>query len=242
MLNSIHYNDNHINGPSWYISGLIITCVIFFFVLSLSKRFLHIHPIIISGIFIVAFSYIKYKAPYYMYGLDCLYRTVPMFCAGIIAYYINEKLNEIQWKYLNLAYQIAEIIVIPLFWCFVLMDDLAQSGELAFDVVTVMFVIITLQNRTVITRMLDTKLSAFLGKISLGIYMIHISLLMRWGWMSPFNVQQNPVLAYIGVTIDVVIVGSMVVAFCMALKALPKMIKSGFNTREKACMKMDGDV
>ncbi len=154
-----------------------------------------------------------------------LMSALVLFPVGVLTYYLNEKLSNFSGRYVNTAWQIAEIVFMGLFFAVTFVPQInAELDTRLFILIAMGLVITVLQKRTYLAKILDNPISAFLGGISMGIYMSHIWVFVRWGFMSPFALQDSPLKAYSLIAIETVFYGALITGVVMGLKALWNMV------------------
>ncbi len=194
FLNGIHWTDYNANGPSWYLSTLLI-CVFFIYMILgiLSRTHNYFNLLVYSAIaFWGYYNYFEYRRP----AVALIHRGFGGLCLGLIVYEIYRCINKHRRStYRKIIISLLEIV------------SLVVTGLLlSFDyhgryikVVCISFSIIILcsfLNETRLSHFLDHEISALLGKLSMGIYLGHILIVVHFEYDAKFRILVSPIFSF----------------------------------------------
>lgn len=218
MLNSVFYNENHINGPTWYISGLILACGLYYMIFALARKYLHMSPLWVALVCSLSINTLYYSYDVILLGSPWVTASFALFPAGVVAYYLYHLLKRTFGAAVEIVLQFTELVLLIALGFLLLDPALAEVDNRWLVLVSAGVVAVTFQNRTFVTKLLNRPFSAFLGKISLGIYLSHMIVMVHWGWGPPFDVATAPLKAYLCISAEILVVGASLTALDIAQK------------------------
>ncbi|MBR1391654.1 MAG: acyltransferase [Lachnospiraceae bacterium] len=198
FLNGFHDISNHANGPSWYISTLII-CGFFIYILlgifsqvKLKYKFLVYLLVAIWGYS----NYFQYPTSV----IVSIYRGIGGLALGLFVYELYQIVHKYNSnKVCRILVSLLELLGI-IYALMVLTFD--YEGRYCRGLIGAFAVIVfcSFLGQSKSTQLLNNKFSEVLGNISLGIYLGHMLLLVHFGLDVRFDLLANPKLSYMILT------------------------------------------
>lgn len=196
MLNGVHYTLSQANLPSWYLSALLF-CGLFLYALSalLLKWKQRPIPYLLSLSLISGWIYYV-KLNSNMIGSNLVFRGIACMSAGAICHCIYVRLAQMQT-----TVRMTEILVVVEAICVIGIFTLMPFRSIdRWSMLLIPFymglIVVMFMNLTPLTKILNHKISALLGKISFAVYLGHMTVLVKFGWLPRYDLAANPVRAY----------------------------------------------
>lgn len=204
------------NGPLWYISALIIASLILYYIVSKSEDFF-------TGFFAPVFVIITYaSAGLTDFGWDRtmvntigfpngLARVMAGMCLGMLMYYIVEYFRKKKFsEVMTMAFSLLHI-GIAIFLLYTIYAGITWS-EFTNGIILYVFCIVLLTNKDYISVLYNkSNICAFLGRLSLYYYAIHIVFVYLLAYLFPemsyhasilFNILFTTCVAFIVMCVD----------------------------------------
>lgn len=223
MLNSIFVSSDPANGPTWYISALIIISVFYYLVLSCEKK-LNV-PII--AIPLLCSTYVLYQGywcnNWYDYAL--LLRALGSIGLGITCYILVQKTSNYVCKFSCWFWQTIQLgSIIAFVLVFYRLPD--SHTQILLLIPFFVFLYTLFSVRTPLNRILNNQISQALGKISFIIYLSHSLLITRMLWQPHFDLSGDIRIIYLKMILIIILI-SMVIAY------LPQFFKEMFEDKSE---------
>lgn len=190
MLNSIIWNDDFANGPTWFISAIIIVEIPLFFIIQCFKRAKKIWIFYFFAIVLTSRVYIMYWIQGGYFISLHITRTVVGIGIGIICYGIVELYKNFlkDKKHMGEILSLIEIVSIIGIIKYLWLEPFSIAGTINHCYIFwALLISCNFIGGTWLSKILDNKISAWLGKVSFGIYLIHTAILQYFYFeLSPF--------------------------------------------------------
>ena len=195
FLNSIYFRADSANSATWYLSALLIGTLILILLLTISDKFGIRNWTVLVAVFAVCFFmyYDKGLPP----ALSKIARSLYGLSLGSVCYLIMilwkepafHRIWKIIWNLMEMVC-IGGIIYI-MFFC----ENESVSGK----PLTIFFaglILFAFLQRTYISRMLNRKIFKLPGMLSYAIYVSHLQVLTKFGWLPGFDLLANRSYSY----------------------------------------------
>ncbi|MEG1752435.1 MAG: acyltransferase [Christensenella sp.] len=206
MLNGVLNYDNQANIPSWYLSVLLI---IGFFVyllvaIMLKQKFPTVLPLFVSAIILFIYYY-SGTCNWSLFAYDVRGLAALLFGAG--TYFTYEKLKDIKFNSTQKCIlSIVELVCIAAMLYFVPFRPIDKYTPLVV-IPFALLILISMLNTTLISTILNNRLSYWLGRICMGVYLGHMTLLIEFGMKAPFDFAAHHRKAYLLIGISSIAYG-----------------------------------
>lgn len=212
MLNGAFYNVNHINGSTWYISALLLCTFGYELLLRAGEKWFRIPVFALAAVCGAGLYLANAFGGVLIFRAQELTAFAMQFPFGIVGYYAYEKMQKVRWTGSKRSVlQVAEVLLAAAFFAFFFVPVSRQLAPPAQRFLLILIsaglICILFLHQTALSHWLDCRLCGILGKISVGIYMSHMMLLVRWGWAPPFNLELMPLRAYIVIGVEAILLG-----------------------------------
>lgn len=221
FLNSIVFHADSANSSTWFISALLICTLLLVLMLSSADK-AGVKPwIILTAVFIVCFYF------HFFTGIEAslsrITRALYGLSLGGICYLFTYKLHEeemyVPKKGLMTLFEI--ICISGIIYCLFL-----YKGNSEIRIPLLLFcsglIISSFLQKSIVSKFLNRKIFAFLGSISYAIYVSHLQVLTKFGWLPGFNLLENKVYSY-------VVILTTVIGWGVFINYLPLIIKKAFK-------------
>lgn len=215
MLNGIITCPDPANGPTWYISILLIVSVVYYAIFAFCKS-KKISVITVPAILSTLIYILSYCGNYWPSNSNLL-RGICCIGLGNCLYYVA-KMNPIPCEKYSVYFgQIIQLLcILVLIWIFCIRPEDTYTAALLIPFFLILLFTVFMID-TPLNRILDNPISAILGEVSLTMYLSHILLLTRILWQPHFDLNGNIVIVYLKVII-------IVFAFSLIVQNFPKLI------------------
>ncbi len=217
MLNGVLYYDNQGNIVSWYLSVLVFMGFFVYLLVSaiIKYKVPKVIPLAGVGLLLCAFYYsgacnwalISYNTR----GTGCL-------LLGTALYFVFERIKNIPinraWMFILAVIEGISIVAMLSIVPFRPIDRYTPLVLIPFGCV----IIFSFWDITPITHLLNNKFAGWLGKISMGIYMGQMVVLLKFGWNAPFDLSQAPVKSYTLIAIYTIAFGVVLTMIIAAFR------------------------
>ena len=208
---AIFNTANTLNGPIWYINVLLLCYIIAYYVVGLykkySNKFIFIIPIILGVM-------IRYSKVSFLIWNESVARGLIAFFLGIM---VNEylkrmdKMSDIKRRKIKVC-----LLIYLLMFAFVVYKDRSNifitDSIFCYDFLFFPELIVLLYDLKRINRICSSKVVAFLGSISFGMYMWNFPILIMFHILYKVNLISFAVTSYTFIMINIIVhlmVGSL---------------------------------
>ncbi len=213
---------SYLNGPTWYISAMILTMIVLFpLLVKFKKKFIWIFsPVAVLLIYAYLFrNYTSLNMANKWIGFINvgILRSTAGLCLGCISYGICEKINDLKTELTVLGRTLLIVFELLLLGAsFELMYSgysHEQSENLMYALVFILFILVTVvfSKKTGISNIIPPALSKFLGDFSLAIYLNHRVVIMWYSRNKPDWSVKFTVLVYIVYTVVVSLISLVII-------------------------------
>ncbi|GAA0077153.1 hypothetical protein UT300005_15310 [Clostridium sp. CTA-5] len=222
MLNGIFTVQLHANGPSWYISILLISSFLILILWAIMSKYkLNYY---IASLMIGSFGVILINKHLVGSGLNNLLNGISfMLLGGAIRRFV-EWFKPRAGKYIILINLIEIGLIITLFLG--LFNPDIQISRYLWTIIFMGIIIISFLNCTILSKLLSNNISDYLGKISIGIYLGHMLIMVKFGFLSPWPLAETPIISTIAIV-------SLCILYGVFLKQLDTFVKQMWQKRSK---------
>lgn len=223
MLNGVYYYDNQANISSWYISALLLSGLVVYFLASICLKYKK-NPAPVLLVLSAAAAWVYYSGKIPTVWVNN-FRALYCVAGGAAAWLLYAKLREIQWSkkqrtlltFVEILCVVSALVFVP--WRPI--DIATRWVVFAFAGI----VILSFLQVTPLMRLLNRPLIGHAGKICLGVYLGHMTVLLKFGWRPPYSLIEHPVASYLLVGVCVTLYGMLLTFILWQIKNIRENLK-----------------
>lgn len=193
MMNGVFYQDNHTNGPDWYISAMLIAETLWFLIMGFCRNKRQRIYVLMAGSAACLYLY-YWQRNLLPVGYNVI-RAIGEIGLGMLVYYFYDKTYDKMSNKRGACTVIEILCMICAFWLL-----FGKSVNFTRAVVIIPFSIwiyVIFCKNTLIDNIISNKFSEFLGKISLHCYLLQMLVLVKFGWNPLFDVSIHPAFSFL---------------------------------------------
>lgn len=201
FLTGVSYRSFHINGPDWYISALLIaTFILTFILLELKKnckKSWQRKLMVLIGLYILVY----FIRPGFFAKIELISRAIANMGVGICAYILFSVVEAKAKNVSTYVWDGIEVVSLILIGVCFLPNLQLNSKYIAFPFA--ILVIVQFMQKSHLTKMLENNVSAFLGRMSLPIYLGQMLVISKYAFLPGYDITVHRKLAYFTIALVV---------------------------------------
>lgn len=216
FLNSVFFHTDSANSATWYISALLIGTFILVLVLAITDK-LNIKSWITMGFICSVAFYFHFWG---QISENCfrLSRSLYGLALGGICWLCVSKIKQITLnRYMKILFSTLECMsIVGIIYCMFVYNG-NFNIRLPLVLLYAILISISFLQESLVTKITNRKVFGFLGTVSYAIYVSHLQVLTKFGWLPGFNLLDDKVYSYAVIILTILLWG-------IFINYLPKII------------------